>query len=325
MFGAMSVSSTLTTHLEELFGPLGGVLNGSEEAIHDARVAIRRTYETLALIRAAASRADVDEFDESLRRLSRALSRARDADVMSHLLRHANTRLRLPSSLLDRLDSRIRDEQMKARRRAVKTVEKVDIRSHAAAAAASAARVDLRRARSTLRGQVASRAEVLRDAVERAGTMYFPNRLHSARLHMKRLRYAIELADRLNVPRPRRALRTLRQGQELLGELHDHQLLLERVIDSASREDEESLDAVRRFVMADIEEVHPRYVSKRSEILGVCDRCLVTGRSHVGLKLLVAAGVAANSVIVLRRLARRAGTGSTGRSLTAVPSPSRAS
>src|SRR5678816_1739434 len=63
----------------------------------------------------------------------------------------------------------------------------------------------------------------------RAGAVYLPERLHDVRIASKKLRYALELWERLRGERNTAPVRALKRVQALLGRMHDLQVLIERV------------------------------------------------------------------------------------------------
>ena len=59
--------------------------------------------------------------------------------------------------------------------------------------------------------------------------MYLPERLHDVRIAVKKLRYAVELGADASGARREPDLRALKRGQEMLGRMHDLQMLIDRV------------------------------------------------------------------------------------------------
>jgi hypothetical protein len=142
--------------------------------------------------------------------------------------------------------------------------------------------------------------------------VYFPNRLHSARVAIKQLRYTFELADRLGSWRPRGTLGVLKKAQATLGEAHDRQVLIERLdalrsADGTVSRDE--IDGLEQFLRAEILALHEKYVHSLPRILAVCDACTPRLRRSYGAgPALVAAGVVLPSLMLLRRLASSSST-----------------
>jgi CHAD domain-containing protein len=56
-----------------------------------------------------------------------------------------------------------------------------------------------------------------------------PERLHGVRIAAKKLRYALELSSSMGQPERAPSLRTLKRVQDILGRMHDLQVLMDRV------------------------------------------------------------------------------------------------
>jgi CHAD domain-containing protein len=112
-------------------------------------------------------------------------------------------------------------------------------------------------------------------AIERAPAIYLPNRIHAARVAVKKLRYAVEVASDTGVWTPRRVLRDLRKTQGILGNVHDLQVLVDLVDQSRPAEEKPSDSAivVKNLLTTEIERYHAEYARRRSWIFGIADAC----------------------------------------------------
>ena len=311
MFGLYPAPTFLSGPFDELLLHLDRAQDGSEDAIHQARVGIRRFLEDLSL---AATRFDKTELSTIRRRLSRvarALSRVRDADVGQQLIESVSERLLNSSLAFTRLRALMQQEREALQRKAIKQLEKADLERlrgrvagargprHVPLASRSAWRAALRR-------HLASRAIELRIALQRVGSVYFPNRLHTTRIAIKRLRYAFELADRTASWRPPKALRVLKTAQEALGHVHDREILIRRL--SAFRDIEpgcesaDGLDALEHYLRAEIRQFHRTFLATSGELFTVCDACEIVASSRP-LRLAMAAGVVVPSLMLMTRRA----------------------
>ncbi len=133
--------------------------------------------------------------------------------------------------------------------------------------------------------RVAQRAGRLERAMQAAGGMYLPERLHEVRIAVKKLRYAVELSSEI-AGRPHGAdARALKRSQDLLGRLHDFQVLLDEVRQvqaslnppdlTAWRE----LDAFVRALENTGRRLHARYVRQRPALVSICDRLASLSRA----------------------------------------------
>ena len=297
----------LQESIEQLLRELPAIREGTEEGFHQGRVAIRRIREVLAVMGGHFDKKALSRLEAGLARTAKVLGRARDADVAQHVVQHVESRLLL-TPIIERLRSDLATEQLEARRRAIKEIESLD---------APKLRKQLRSARregwlwhprsaswqSTIRQHVAGRAREVRSAVAHAGGVYFPNRVHSARIAIKRLRYALELARETATLRIPRSLRVLRKVQGALGDAHDREVVMARLNDmnDAAANDTET-ERVGHFVRAEIHSLHATYLELRSEILAVCDACdhaMPSRRVPAGW--LVAASVAVPALLLARR------------------------
>ena len=82
---------------------------------------------------------------------------------------------------------------------------------------------------AAVEARVARRGRRLRKALDRAGAIYVPERLHQVRIAVKQLRYALEVAADVRGGRPPARLTQLRHIQDLLGRAHDLHVLGERL------------------------------------------------------------------------------------------------
>lgn len=304
MSGNHTADPFVSRQLDEFLTHLAGVCEGSVEAVHQARVAMRRLREEVSL---AANHYDAEELAVIRRRLKRAakaLSHLRDADVGQRLLQNVTARVSPDPAVVSRLVETLKQDREVAFRKALKTLERLKVHSLKKDVQSARRRVRRQsaRIRSSFRNHLASRASDVRFAMERAGGVYFPNRLHSARIAIKRLRYAIELADRMDFVRPAGALGPLKKAQELLGEAHDREVLADALIQSPTNSSESADDVARleQAVRSEIRELHQQYLGLRPEIVAVCDACETVTPQRPIRRVLMAAGIAVPSLLLLR-------------------------
>ena len=306
MFGSTAPAALLTHNLDVLAAQLPSVRDGAEDAIHQSRVAIRRTREALALAHNGEAGDELAEIEDRLSRGFRALGRVRDADIAQRLVQHVESLFSAPATL-GYLRAAVAAEQAAARRKAVKKLEALQF--ELLPEQLRRARLSqLRRGRdwrSSLRRHVALRAEEVCTAVQHASGVYLPNRAHSARLSIKHLRYALEFADATGLWRGQRALRTLCKSQEALGEAHDREVLLTRLGDllAAGVELKQAeADGVAHFVRGEAMAQHRKFVDHRDDILDICAACArVPHRRLRPARALLIAGAAVPSWLLLRR------------------------
>ncbi len=106
---------------------LESVYEGEVEAIHDARVATRRTRELLALVPVVPGRAREDDAAKACKKVGRVLGRVRDIDVQLALIQNleAHATQTAPSLVIIRQDCE--RERLSKTRRLIKTLERIDV------------------------------------------------------------------------------------------------------------------------------------------------------------------------------------------------------
>jgi CHAD domain-containing protein len=284
---------------------LARVYDGDADGVHDARVATRRIREVLPLVREWHRRRSIDELVSRFKRIGRSLGRVRDADVRIALLTHLEARIpsAAPTIVLVRQEHELRRQGLT--RKLIKRLERAEIQRllwvvtrrplgelQPWTALAGAWRDQLRRT-------VIERADAARDAVEHATGVYFPHRVHKARIAIKKLRYAGELGELTGVGTLDGALRDLRKAQDVLGDVHDRQVLLDELTDATADADGNGQADHRRLVIhvleAECRELHRKYVVRRDRLLEICDG---VRRSYVGPALGPRAAAAIGAVAV---------------------------
>jgi CHAD domain-containing protein len=289
-----------------------GVREGKADAIHDARVGMRRLRELLPLV---LNDDRLQETRRQLRRAGRMLGQARELDVSLELLARAVqlapealAKKELASSASAALEA-MRDDFERDRgaslRDLVKTLEQVDLR-----AAANGRSRGPRRWRRVLARQLATRAGRVRAAVDHAAGIPFPNRLHRVRVEVKKLRYSLELCRDLGRWNAPAAIKNLKRAQDLLGEIHDWQVFEDRLalrVQQASADEAVALGTVTRGVAREI------FEAARSAERAARVAALPVPVGRVGAPGLIAAPVLAIGAATLlarpaRRMMRRAGS-----------------
>jgi CHAD domain-containing protein len=307
-----------------------GILDGDHGSIHDARIATRRIREVLPLTGGSRSRDVSDDLRTMIKRMGRALGRVRDADVRIELLRYLEARIPHAAPSLVLVRQRAQRDRLLIMRKLVKRFERLGVDRELARLAAGGARRSLamwagRFAgwREHLRRRVEERGSAACDAVTRATGVYFPKRVHAARIAVKKFRYAAEIAVDSSVLDDGAALRTLKKTQDVLGDLHDRQSLIDdlRQIALADvRIDAGHLALVEHVVEADVADRHVRFLTRRPQLRIACDEIRAGVRRQTS-PIRAASIVGALAVVGLgtrRRLQRREGAGQQGEGTVSV-------
>ena len=276
-----------------------GIRDGDVECIHEARVATRRIRAALGVVsdrRSAESR--------HARKLGRALGRVREMDVTHELVTVYAARVPAATAVIAEITHELDRTRSKARRRLVKMLDDFDVRPLARLRHAEHFGVlkFWKDWRAALRSDVGGKSAALLVAVEHATAVYMPNRLHRVRIALKKLRYAMEVAEAAGMSVDETAARDARKLQDVLGRMHDLHVTLRLVRDSGQRltDAADELSVLEAVIGAECAELHGSYVARRDRLIALGDfgrafasssrAAFAAGRV---LRALPAAGVAA--------------------------------
>jgi CHAD domain-containing protein len=286
----MPVSTTrselLKKRLERFTRVLKDLDQGDVPALHQARVGSRRLRELMPILQLESGTAR--KLTRRLRKLTGRLGAVRELDVLVLLIDELHVSRRRGSSALGRVGvaiSKSRDEARKklfahipiaAMLRLARKLDRVvgDLQQTEASSSKTAARSW----RWAIEARVIRRASRLSHAMDAAGAVYLPERLHAVRIAVKKLRYTVELAAEASHVRHGADLRTLTRGQDLLGRMHDLQVLIDRVRQTQASLTPPSvtvwrdLDAVIISLEDDCRRLHARYMKMRPALEAVAGR-----------------------------------------------------
>jgi CHAD domain-containing protein len=275
----VSRSKLLKQRLDRFTRVLPDVEKGDMRALHRTRVASRRLRELVPLLQLEGEVAR--KLSRRLRKVTARLGTVRELDALllliddlqaSRPMHHdalrrvgaavVKSRDRARKALADRLPA---GELWRLARKLGRVLEELRKRDVSAGAGALAGAVDTR---------VAHRAARLTEALRVSGAVYLPERLHAARIAVKKLRYALELsADRSPA-----ALRSLERMQAVLGRMHDFQGLIDHVREVQASLMPPSLPVWRQLDALNISldeacrRLHARYVRERDSLRAMAAR-----------------------------------------------------
>jgi CHAD domain-containing protein len=278
---------------------LHGVEIGDVRAVHRTRVASRRIREILPVLQLDPDA--VARLNRAVRKVTRRLGTVRELDALLVLIGELQASGRYSDEALRRIaaetrrareaahdDMPVRSLTSELKRVARKLESVVDKLEREARKDAQG-----RPWRWAIEARVARRASNLERAMNEAGALYLPERLHAVRISLKKLRYGLELsveaAKRPREPGGRSAdLALLKRGQVILGRLHDLQILTERArqvevaLNPAERGPRRELDRLIVAVEQQCRRLHGRYVRERRAISAICDRLIARSDRSVG-------------------------------------------
>ena len=256
---------------------LDGVYDGRVDAVHDARVATRRIRELLSLAPEAPGSGASDDLKDAYKDVGRALGRVRDIDVQIGLIRDLERHApqTAPSLVLVRQDHE--RDRLAGMRRLIKTLERLDVeavlrRIGTRHSSGPRSQLAARAWRDHLRQLLLERASTAAEGIAHATGVYFPNRAHSARIAIKKLRYAAEISQATGASNLREPIKSLRKGQEVLGEMHDREALSDTLAGYVDRDHVEAdhLSLTSQVLEGEILDLHARYMARRRDIRDAC-------------------------------------------------------
>lgn len=270
----------LSQRLTSLVDAMPAAQAGDMRSVHQARVATRRLREALPVLSASVSTRSLSRVRRQVRRMTRALGPVRELDVaLGHLdeLRAGNV---VSSRAIARVRQAVTLERQKRRREmlAAITPGKVEkLRQRLGSVGSDPAAAETGAALEEVAQQVARRARHLAAAIERAGGLYLPDRLHAVRVAAKKLRYALEIERELKRSRATARITQLKRVQDLLGEMHDFEILIDRTrslqadLAGSDRRLAAELDRLIRTLEDECRQHHAVYMRRRASILKLCE------------------------------------------------------
>jgi CHAD domain-containing protein len=274
-------ATVLDTEIDALIGFLPLVRDGDVDGVHDARVTTRRLREALPLF-ARSFPDDVRRVKRLVKRAGRKLGRVRELDVMDADLKRRSARMPMAQHAITAAFSTLGRRQASARRRLVKTLDRLRLERRD--------QFRLRHRRdwwhpfdqtlatgwaAVLRGRIAERARDLSRSIDHAGGVYFPKRLHAVRVAAKKLRYSAELAAEGGVWNCEAAIADLERTQDILGRLHDAEVLLaalDGLVGKADVDDRE-IAILKNDLQGEIAERHAKYLAQRERLRTAQQKC----------------------------------------------------
>ena len=265
-------------HFDTLLNNLEGALDGDVEGIHQARVATRRLREVLPLVDGDGRRAT-----GRIRSAGRHLGKVRELDVMSSLLDSLGSRI--PTTAAAELHSAsqtLRTRRLESRREMVKALERLNL---AELRDETLKDVSHWRWMSRIRHgdwetriweRVLERGEKAAAQAQRTHAVYLPNRAHRARVAIKKFRYALEVESETGLWRAETALKDLRRLQNMLGDVHDLQVLANTIVELTPVPDDgvsERRSALTGILEDDLAQRYAEYARRRDRVVRIAEAC----------------------------------------------------
>ncbi|HVH26896.1 MAG TPA: CHAD domain-containing protein [Vicinamibacterales bacterium] len=281
--------------LDAFAGEIPHVEEGDIEALHRMRVASRRLRELIPLLALDAD--TTRRLSRRLRRVTRRLGSVRELDVLMLLIEELEGNARYPREGLKRIGAAVLRARTAARERMAAKLPTPKLERLARKLENAAKRLESRHTKSAsptranrpkntwqwaLDARLTRRAERAHAAIEAAGAVYLPEPLHAVRVALKKLRYTAELRTQTKRGRVTAEIKAMKTAQDLLGRLHDLEVLISWTRDAQAslfppdlatwRE----LDALVRALDDDCRVLHAGYVHDRARLIAIADRLRAT-------------------------------------------------
>lgn len=264
---------------------------GDATSLHQARVATRRLRAALPIVGTGAK---AEKIARCVRRLTRALGPLRELDVELIILDELEKSGEVPHPAINRLRASIIEDRQQLQAEVRERIDDFDIdKVRKRAVSVARKHADEKRPRdpqsvALARERTARRARRLEEAIDAAAGLYLPDRLHEVRIAVKKLRYTLELGAADGRKAASRAaaarLRTLKQAQDLLGRMHDLEVLITRTrgIQSSpgasTLQVSADLDRLVRRLETECRQLHGHYMASRPTLLSVCHRLIAAAK-----------------------------------------------
>jgi CHAD domain-containing protein len=263
---------------------LPAAFKGDYQGVHQARVASRRLREAVPVLAAGLKASKAGKARRKIRRLTRALGAVRELDVTLRLLDELARSKDVPRAAVEDVRAHVIAERDRRRGVMFKRLERVDVDKLSRRLASVAEALDHARDdgwRDALAARLVKRARRLSEAADRAGQMYVPERLHQVRIAAKKLRYGLEIAADIGIPSAGPRVRTIKRVQDMLGVLHDLQVLVLHVAavqadGGTTRAAGPGLEILARHIEDRCRHLHGRYVGSAPALRDLCAEVLNT-------------------------------------------------
>ncbi len=272
-------TALLQRRARDLKRHLPAAISGNGHGVHQARVASRRLRETVPVLATGLKGAKAGKAGRKIRRLTRALGTVRELDVTVTILDELARRAHLPRTALEEVRAHVLAERDRRREVMLERLDTVDMEKldrRLASVADALQHSTSHEWRATLANRVMKRAKNLAAAIESAGQIYQPERLHQVRIAAKKLRYALEIASDSHAAAAATLVGLLKRAQDNLGRLHDLQVLQTHVAAvqaqprAGHRVPAGGLDVIAQTIEAECRHLHARYLSAAAALLQLC-------------------------------------------------------
>jgi CHAD domain-containing protein len=249
---------------------LPAAVAGDEKGVHQARVTSRRLREAVPVLATGLAGSKAGKARRKIRRLTGALGIVRELDVSLLILDELAQSDRVSRTAVEDVRTHVIAERDARRAEMLEALRHVDLEKLVRRLTSVGTALNLAVTepwRKALGVRLLTRSRRLMAAVDAAGQMYDPERLHAVRIAAKKLRYGLELAADSGLKPAAGLVRRIKRTQDMLGRLHDLQVLRTHV--AAVQADShagrtarrEALDNLAQHIEEQCRHLHGRYVA----------------------------------------------------------------
>ena len=223
-----------------------------------------------------------------LKKVTRQLGVVRELDVLMLMIQELRPNARYSSTALERVGAAVEEARVRERDRLTAKLPFVKLQ-RLAGRLERASEQQVRDDREKLEGareawvwaleaRATRRARRVRSAIEVAGAVYVPERLHDVRIALKKLRYVMELLAEARPERAACGIAVLKTAQDLLGRLHDLEMLIERARHEQPLPSPPALTVWHDLgslvdaLEEDCRALHARYMRQRVKLLAIANQ-----------------------------------------------------
>lgn len=248
---------------------LPAAVAGDDKGVHQARVTSRRLREAVPVLGTGLKGSHSGKARRKIRRLTRALGTVRELDVTLQILDELARNETVPRTAVEDVRAHVVSERESWRKVMLERLDGVNTQKlgrRLASVGEALQEATDEPWREALAARLLKRAKRLSQSIDDAGQMYSPEKLHQVRIAAKKLRYGLELAADSGMKQAAPHVRAIKRAQDLLGKLHDLQVLQAQVAavqaaPKTTRASRAGLETLARHLEERCRHLHGRYVA----------------------------------------------------------------
>ena len=279
----VALAAVIARRHDALRSHLPPAREGDVDGVHQARVASRRLREIIPVLGTGLDDVRLKPVRRRLRDVTRALGPVRELDVALGMIDdhvpEGDEGEPLRGAWRAHLLAR-RRAPVRALRKALASGQREALHDRLDEVERARAASDDGQWREALAGQLATRARTLRARIEQTGALFHAEPLHEVRIAAKQLRYALEITADTGLARLARPLATLKATQDVLGRLHDLDVLAGLLGDLPEAGPGEPLQGSAASVVAALDPesrvLHARYLRSRPALVRITEFAIDT-------------------------------------------------